>query len=82
MILSSNVSHGVKLYCTSGIQKALCLRRFLQNLEVIPHATVLSIAHCDSMKVLAYMTEYKEKSKRIQFRITMFEIELQSSRSS
>ena len=53
--------------CSAAISKAVWLRRFFQNLEVIKDASDPITVHCDSMTALAYAkgSKYHGRTKHI-----------------
>ena len=56
--------------CSSMIQEAAWLRRFLQNIEVVKTAFELVTLYCDNMAALAYTkdSKYHGKTKHIHIR--------------
>ena len=56
--------------CSSAIQEAVWLRRFLQHLEIVKITYEPMTIYCDSMAALAYAKDlkYHGKTKHIQIR--------------
>ena len=49
--------------CSSVIQEAVWLRRFLQHLEIVKTTSKLVTIYCDSMVALAYANDPKHHGK-------------------
>ena len=58
------------MVCSSAVQEAVWLRRFLQHLDVVTHTSGLMTIHCDSMAALAYAKDpkYHGRTKHIDMR--------------
>ncbi|GMP50698.1 hypothetical protein CsSME_00017211 [Camellia sinensis var. sinensis] len=56
--------------CSSVVQEAVWLRRFLQHLDVVTHTSDPVTIHCDSMAALAYAKDpkYHGRTKHIDLR--------------
>ena len=56
--------------CSTAVSKAVWLRRFFQNLEVIKDASDSITVHCNSMVALAYAkdSKYHGRTKHIDIR--------------
>ena len=56
--------------CSSAIQEAVWLRRFLQHLKIVKTTFELMMIYCDSMVALAYAKDpkYHGKTKHIKIR--------------
>ncbi|GMP68770.1 hypothetical protein CsSME_00028274 [Camellia sinensis var. sinensis] len=56
--------------CSSAVQEAVWLRRFLQHLDVVTHTSDPVTIHCDSMAALAYAKDpkYHGRTKHIDVR--------------
>ena len=56
--------------CSASVQEAVCLRRFLQHLEIVKTVSEPVIIFCDSMAALACSKDpkYHGKIKYIQIR--------------
>ena len=56
--------------CSSAIQEAVWLRRFLQHLEIVKITYEPMTIYCDSMAALAYAKDlkYHGQTKHIQIR--------------